>query len=185
MFMEKQFNEEQYMHGYCHFFAIEIAKKYNGKIYLWLDYDEDSKQEFLCHAYTEILPGIYVDAKGIFTSIDERKNEFNFNEINIFSGTIDEICEKLDEIHVSYREPKTTEHIQDFLSNHIITFTILYNDKLYDVGFCYTFKDMIAVLKKKDGFYSNKPILINKEYFFKNIKQYKNFEKIQGGIKNG
>ena len=149
--MKNNFNINQYMHGYCHFFAIEIAKKYNSQIYLWLDYDIESEQEFLCHAYTELLPEIYVDALGTFTNIDERKKEFNFNEINIFTGTIDEICEKLDELHILYREPKITENIQDFLSQNIITFEIKENNKLHDVGFCYTFKDKVAVLEKRDS----------------------------------
>ena len=84
MSVDYRFEKEVYMHGACHYFAIQAAEMFNGKVCLWLDRDytlEEGKDIVLCHAYAKIADGFYVDAYGPFSDISQRENEFEFNEL--------------------------------------------------------------------------------------------------------
>ena len=130
------FDKEAYMHGYCQYFAFEAQKMYGGKICLWLDLDEMTGKERLCHAFLEIAPGFCLDAYGVFSSLDERKDEFEYNYINVVSCTHKEAEEVLKRIKLKYTDSTLKKNVREYLRNNMLTFDYFQNGYTYTMGIC-------------------------------------------------
>ena len=112
------YDKEAYMHGYCQYFAFEAQRLYGGKICLWLDLDEMSGTERLCHAFLEIAPGFCLDAYGVFKDLSEREEEFEYNYINVVSCTPSEAEEVLKRIRLKYTDTTLKKNVREYLRNN-------------------------------------------------------------------
>lgn len=118
------FDTHIYMHGLCQYFAIAFAELFNCKVCLWLDYDEINDREILCHAFAELQPGIFVDAKGVFYDLAERECDFEFNYKKVVDGTIDEMKAVLKRIKVPFTNTEAKKNAREFLRNNMLTFDL-------------------------------------------------------------
>lgn len=125
---------EAYMHGYCQYFAFEAQKIYGGKICLWLDLDEMSGTERLCHAFLEIAPGFCLDAYGVFNDLKEREEEFEYNYINIVSCTPAEAEEVLKRIKLKYTDTTLKKNVREYLRNNRLLMKVKHSN-----GYIYNF----------------------------------------------
>ena len=144
MSVDYRFEKEVYMHGACHYFAIQAAEMFNGKVCLWLDRDytlEEGKDIVLCHAYAKIADGFYVDAYGPFSDISQRENEFEFNEQEIVECTVEEAKKILKSLKVPFTNREGKRNAREFLRDNMMVFDILYNNILYTFGICGRYAD--------------------------------------------
>jgi hypothetical protein len=162
------------MHGYCHYFAIEAAKFFGGKVVLWLDYDEINDRIILCHAYCEIVPNLYIDALGTFSDIKEREDEFEFNEKNIITyNSIEDAKNELKKLKIPFTTPQDKKEARDFLRNNMAVVRIAHNKCIYPVGIYAnnkSFKEILFVsYSEKENHFS--PLIhgFKYEYFAQNI----------------
>ena len=130
------YDKEAYMHGYCQYFAFEAQKMYGGKICLWLDLDEMSGTERLCHAFLEIAPGFCLDAYGVFSNLDERTEEFEYNYINVVSCTHKEAEEVLKRIKLKYTDSTLKKNAREYLRNNRLFMRVRHsNGSIYPFTF--------------------------------------------------
>lgn len=131
-----EFDKHLYMHGLCHYFAIEYFNMFGGKICLWLDKDEINDKEVLCHAFVELAPGLCVDAKGAFRELTERYDDFEFNYVNVVSCTLEEAKTVLKRLGIKYTDANAKKNAREFLRNNMLTFYVLYapNHGFYNFG---------------------------------------------------
>lgn len=176
-----EFNATKYMHGYCQYFAIEAAKIFEGKVVLWFDNDEINDRVVLCHAYCEIIPNLYIDALGTFSNVSEREDEFEFNEKNIFTYTIDEAKEELERLSIPFDNEDDINEARDFLKNNMAVLEIGQNKKMTTKVGIYSnsvnFKDiMVASFCEKDCHFS--PLIhgINYKELLNNIVSHIGFK---------
>jgi len=112
--MFKKVSEElldYYMHGFCQYFALEIASQFNCQVGFWLDADFDivsgQEREVLVHAYA-IFDDFCFDAGGIFNDVtieDEKAlRSFDYNLINIKSYSLEEAQEVLNRLGVPFQD---------------------------------------------------------------------------------
>lgn len=130
------YDKEAYMHGYCQYFAFEAQKQYGGKICLWLDLDEMTGTERLCHAFLEIAPGFCLDAYGVFSNLDERTEEFEYNYINVVSCTPMEAETVLKRIKLKYTDASLKKNVREYLRNNRLLMKVKHsNGSIYPFTF--------------------------------------------------
>lgn len=128
---EKQFFYE-YFYEYSQYFAIAYAKLYNCKICLWTDTDYyavgTKPIHYLCHAFVQVCPNLYVDAAGAFTQISTRYADFDYNEANIMvCDTVDKAKSVLRKIDVPYTDKEVKHKVQQYLKNNVLCYEIYRN----------------------------------------------------------
>lgn len=133
------FDVDKYMYGYCQYFALAFAEMFNGKVCLWLDVDYAAPDERhstrLCHAYVEILDGLYVDAAGAFHNINVRESEFEYNEQHIVKLSIDNAKKYLRKLGIPYGDTETKREVREFLRNNMLCLNVrLQDDRTFSFG---------------------------------------------------
>jgi len=140
MAVDYKFDKQLYMHGACHYFAIQVAEMFHGKVCLWLDEDYEINEDYpvtvLCHAYAKIAEGLYVDAYGPFSDIREREDEFEYNEQDIVECTVEEAKKILKDLKIPFTNPEMKRNAREFLRNHMMAFYVLYGEGYYNFGLC-------------------------------------------------
>ena len=129
--MSRSFEDKFYFEN-SQYFAIAYAKLFNCKVCLWLDTDyyarDPKKSVRLCHAFVQIVPGLYADAAGGFTQLSCRYHDFEYNEVNIkVCNTLDEAKQILRKLDVPYTDSQTKHEVLEFLSNNVLCFEYDYN----------------------------------------------------------
>ena len=150
------YDYEAYMHGYCQYFAFEAQKIYGGKICLWLDLDEITGNERLCHAFLEIAPGFCLDAYGVFSNLDERTEEFEYNYINVVSCTHKEAEEVLKRIKLKYTDSTLKKNVREYLRNNRLLMKVKHSN-----GYIYPF-----TFSARTSAYGKDRVIVN-DYFEK------------------
>lgn len=113
------YDKDWYMHGLCQYFAIEYVKLFGGRVWLCIDYDYDLDCPCLCHAFVEVRKGQFLDAYGYFSDPDERMDEeFEYNEKNYFTGTLDEVKRVLRSMKVPYGNEEHKKNVREFLKEN-------------------------------------------------------------------
>lgn len=128
------FDKEIYMHGLCQYFALAAYDLLGGTIHLWLDYDEEMDCQVLCHAFIEIVPGIFLDAYGVFHDISEREDEFEYNEMVIVSGDSDFAKKVLKDLKVPFTNVQDKKDAREFLRNNELVLKLEMNAQHYLMG---------------------------------------------------
>lgn len=127
------FRIDDFAHGYCEYLSLAFAKMYGNKIEIWADIDYnigDKGMLILCHAYNEIISGLYIDANGIFSSINDIAEEYEYNEIYIYTyDNIDNAKAFFKKTKVPYTEKIVKDWIKEFLSTHVPVITLNDNNK--------------------------------------------------------
>lgn len=136
------FDVDKYMHGCCQYFALAFAEMFNGRVCLWLDVDYDAPDEQhstrLCHAYAEIVDGLYVDAAGAFHNISVRESDFEYNEQHIVKLSIDDAKKHLRKLGIPYGDTEIKREVREFLRNNTLCLDVRIADgRVYPAGlFC-------------------------------------------------
>lgn len=176
-----KFDTHKYMHGYCQYFAIEAAKLFNGKVVLWLDKDEINDKTVLCHAYCEIIKGLYIDALGTFSDISEREEEFEFNYKMIDTYSIDEAKETFKQLKIPFTNVEDKKEAREFLRNNMAVVELnIKSSGVRPVGIyaknesCESLL-FLSYMKQENKFL---PLIhgLGWSYFVKNIKSHEGFK---------
>ena len=72
-----KFEKDLYYKELSQYFAFAVADMFRSPVYLMMDGDT------FVHAFVEVLPGYFLDAKGFFQNIEER-SEFKYTDVNSF-----------------------------------------------------------------------------------------------------
>lgn len=128
------YDKEIYMHGLCQYFALAVNDLLGGTIHLWLDYDEEMECQVLCHAFTEIVPGIFLDAYGVFHNISQREDEFEYNEMVIVSGDSAFAKKVLKDLKVPFTNVQHKKDVREFLRNNELVLKLEMNAQHYLLG---------------------------------------------------
>lgn len=133
------FSIDEFAHGYCEYLSLAFAKLYGNKIEVWADVDYDigdNGKLVLCHAYNEICSGLYIDANGLFCSIDDISEEFEYNEVYIYTyNTLDEAKAFFRKLNVPYTEKVVKDWIKEFLWTHAPVITINSNGEKIKIAY--------------------------------------------------
>lgn len=182
------FDKHLYMHGLCHYFAIEFYNLFGGKICLWLDKDEINDKEVLCHAFVEFAPGVCVDANGVFSTLSERFDDFEYNYVNVVPCTLAEAKTVLKRLGIKTTDATAKKNAREFLRNNLLTFDVLYEPtaSYYTFGICgredkgmvpYSSFDRVFVLNydSKGKVFNSMVHNLHTNLFVKGIQECKGF----------
>ena len=122
-----KYNKELYFNELSHYFAIATAELFGKRISIML------KDDNFVHAFVEIMPNCFIDAKGIFTDISERSN-FVFNDIMTISVTETQAFLKSQKI--KYTDVAHKKCVREYLRNNMLTFDYFQNGYTYTMGIC-------------------------------------------------
>lgn len=130
---------EEFMHGYCEYLSLAFAKLYGNKIEVWADIDYDMGDDgelILCHSYNEIISGLYIDANGLFRSIKDISDEFEYNEVYIYTyNTLDEAKAFFKKLKVPYTDKVLKDWIKEFLWTHAPVITLNTNNDIMRIAY--------------------------------------------------
>lgn len=133
------FRIDEFEHGYCEYLSLAFAKLYGNKIGVWADIDYDlgdNGKLILCHAYNEIISGLYIDANGLFCSIEDISEEFEYNEIYVYTySTLDEAKVFFKKLKAPYTEKIVKDWIKEFLWTHAPVITLNSNNETMRIAY--------------------------------------------------
>lgn len=109
-----------------HYFTIGFCNYWNlaSNIGVLVEEDKSGKCKFI-HSWIILTDGIYLDAKGIFRSLDERSDDFklNYTPVVYQNLSIQRFIEVLTTCNKSYKDKNKKETIDKLVEN--LTFVIL------------------------------------------------------------
>ncbi len=139
MAVKYEFDKKLYMGAACHYFAIQVAEMFYGKVCLCFDreYGKNKDEDIgLVDAFAKIADGFYVDADGAFFNISDRDAYMGKNNKYILECTIEEAKQILKKIGISYTNTEMKKNAREFLRNNMLAFYVLYGDGYYNFGLC-------------------------------------------------
>ena len=112
-----------FLHGYCSFFALALAKKFKYEIHvLWV---KEELTSYFCHAYCSFVyhgDTFFVDIRGITNDFNEMLEEFEITTKDIDKERSficdEELLEKSDYYTVGFNSEELVNAAMSFISNN-------------------------------------------------------------------
>lgn len=125
---ELKYNKELYYKELSHYFAFAVADLFGKDICLMTTHDGA-----FTHAVVEILPGYFLDAKGVF-------NDFNMRSDFVYSGvhmmSVKEAQDFFKKQKIKYTDVAHKKCVREYLRNNMLTFDYFQNGYTYTMGIC-------------------------------------------------
>lgn len=123
-----KYNKELYYKELSHYFAFAVIDMFRvEEVSLMMNNDD------FVHAFVEIMPGYYLDAKGVFYDSNER-SDFKFTEI--VAMPLKQAQEFLKKHKIKYTDVNCKKCVREYLRNNMLTFDYLQNGYTYAMGIC-------------------------------------------------
>ena len=122
-----KFEKDLYYKELSQYFAFAVSDMFKSPVYFMMNGDT------FVHAFVEVLPNYFLDAKGFFHNIEER-SEFKHTDINSFC--LKDAQELLKKLKVKYTDVAHKKCVREYLRNNMLTFDYLQNGYTYTMGIC-------------------------------------------------
>mgnify|MGYP003290280316 CR=1 FL=1 len=124
-----KYNKELYYKDLSHYFAFAAVDLFGGSVCIMFDMHNNK----IVHCFAEIMPGYYLDARGVFTDFSER-DEFVFSTILFYSKKDAQVI--LKSFKVKYTDVNHKKCVREYLRNNMLTFDYSQNGYTYTMGVC-------------------------------------------------
>lgn len=124
-----KYNKELYYKELSQYFALAAVDMFGGEVNIMVDINKNK----VVHTFAEIMPGYYLDARGIFTDFHER---YDFIFTDIAAHPKKEAQDFLKAFKVKYTDVNYKKCVREYLRNNMLTFDYLQNGYTYTMGIC-------------------------------------------------
>lgn len=124
---ELKYEKDLYYKDLSQYFAFAASDLFKSRVYLMMNGEE------FVHAFIEVLPGFYLDAKGVFCDINERNT---FKVTDVIALSLKEAQEYLKKLKVKYTDVAHKKCVREYLRNNMLTFDYFQNGYTYTMGIC-------------------------------------------------
>lgn len=126
---ELKYNKEEYYRNLSQYFALAAVDLFGGNVNIMIDMNSNK----IVHCFAEIMPGYYLDARGVFTDFHER---YDFVFTDIVAHPKKDAQDFLKAFKMKYTDVNYKKCVREYLRNNMLTFDYSQNGYTYTMGVC-------------------------------------------------